>query len=100
MSWVKDALEQLSMGGQCVIYPIGQSMRGKIESGQKVLLSNQKLDEIIAGDVVFIRWKGNYLLHLLIEIKDDKILIGNNLGKTDGWIEKKDVLAKAIQIGE
>jgi hypothetical protein len=96
MSWVKEALEQLKMYGQCTIYPIGNSMRGKIESGQRVILANQSLE----GDIVFIRWKGNYLLHLIIEIKGSQILIGNNLGKVNGWIDKKDILAKTIKIGE
>ncbi|MDJ1484969.1 hypothetical protein QNI16_31000 [Cytophagaceae bacterium YF14B1] len=98
MSWVKQALEQLKNNGTCTIYPIGNSTRGKIESGQEVSLTNKILDELTVGDIVFIRWKGNYLLHLILEIKEDQVLIGNNLGKVNGWIDRKDVLAKAIQL--
>ncbi len=32
------------------------------------------------------------------EIKDKKILIGNNLGKINGWISSDDILAKAIRV--
>jgi hypothetical protein len=100
MSWIKEALTQLQMNGQCIIYPIGNSMRGRIESGQRVAMTNQRLEELRVGDVVFIRWKGNYLLHLILEIQANQLLIGNNVGKVNGWIDRKNVLAKAIQIGE
>ncbi|MDJ1497478.1 hypothetical protein QNI19_31355 [Cytophagaceae bacterium DM2B3-1] len=98
MSWVKQALEQLKSNGTCTIYPTGNSMRGKIESGQEVCLTNKTLDELKVGDIVFIRWKGNYLLHLILEIKEDQILIGNNLGKVNGWINRRDVLARMDEI--
>jgi len=100
MSWVKEALAQLKTDGQCVIHPIGNSMRGRVESGQRVVLTNRRLEELRVGEVVFIRWKGNYLLHLILEMKDHRLLIGNNVGKVNGWIDRKDVLAKAIEIGE
>lgn len=36
-------------------------------------------------DVVLVAWKGNHLLHLVKEAAPDQLLIGNNLGKIDGW---------------
>ena len=32
------------------------------------------------------------------KITETEVLIGNNLGKTNGWISKKDVIAKVIKV--
>lgn len=98
MSWVKDAIDQLSKGQEVAVRPFGGSMRGKIESGQLVTLKPAEYDEVEAEDVIFIRWKGNYLLHLLIEKKDRQLLIGNNLGKINGWIPAGALIAKVIAV--
>jgi hypothetical protein len=60
-------------------------MRGRIESGQLVTLAPMDRCTIRVNDVVLVRWKGNCLLHLIKEIDGDLLLIGNNLGKTNGW---------------
>ena len=73
-------------------------MRGRIESGQCVLLEPCTFDDIRVDDVIFVRWKGNYLLHLAKEIGDGRVLIGNNLGKTNGWIGAGDVLAVVREV--
>lgn len=98
MSWVKEAIEGISKGEEVSVRPVGGSMRGKIESGQLVTLKPSVYDEVEAGDVIFIRWKGNYLLHLLIEKKDQQLLIGNNLGKINGWIPAAALMAKVISV--
>jgi hypothetical protein len=98
MSWVKDALEQLSKRQEVSVRPVGGSMRGKIESGQLVTLKPTAYDEVETDDVIFVRWKGNYLLHLLLEKKDQKLLIGNNVGKINGWIPAEALIAKVIAV--
>ena len=100
MGWVKDALRELESTGQCQIRPFGGSMRGRIESGQRVSMKVCSFDEIKEGDIVFVKWKGNYLLHLVKAIRADQLLIGNNLGKINGWIPKENLLAKVIQVHE
>lgn len=98
MSWVKEALEQLAETGICQVRPFGGSMRGRIESGQLVTIQSINGDEVALEDAIFIRWKGNYLLHLAKEITEDQILIGNNIGKINGWINKSDVIGKVIKV--
>lgn len=73
-------------------------MRGRIESGQLVTIISIDGQEVKSDDAIFIRWKGNYLLHLAKEITEDEILIGNNIGKINGWISKKDVIGKVIRV--
>jgi hypothetical protein len=98
MGKVKDALKRLKENGECDIRPFGGSMKGRIESGQLVTLQVINGDNVKVDDAVFIKWKGNYLIHLVKKITETEVLIGNNLGKTNGWISKKDVIAKVIKV--
>jgi len=100
MSWVKEALKQLSATGTCQVRPIGGSMRGRIESGQLVTIKAIEGNEVALEDAIFIRWKGNYLIHLAKEITEDKILIGNNIGKINGWIDKDQVIGKVVKVAD
>lgn len=94
MGWVKNAIKALNTSGECQVRPYGGSMRGRIESGQLVTICTVIPTELAVNDVVFVRWKGNYLLHLIKDIEDDQVLIGNNLGKINGWIPIADVIGK------
>lgn len=96
MSWVKEALESLKKDGTAQIRPVGGSMRGRIESGQLVTLQTANYEEVKVNDVVFIHWKGNYLLHLVLDKREHELLIGNNVGKINGWISSEAVIAKVV----
>ena len=98
MSWVKDAINSLSEFGQAKVRPQGGSMRGRIESGQLVTLVTTGFSQIEIDDVVFIKWKGNYLLHLVKDKNNTQILVGNNLGKINGWAPAVAVLAKVVAV--
>lgn len=98
MGWVKDALKELSNSGQCQIRPFGGSMKGRIESGQLVTLKSIEPSDIQENDVVLVHWKNNYLLHLVLEINNGELLIGNNLGKINGWVSMREVVAKVIEV--
>jgi len=39
-------------------------------------------------------------LHLVKEIDGDRILIGNNLGKINGWIDGAAVIGKVTEVGD
>ena len=98
MSWVKEAVVGLNDGKEVKIRPHGGSMRGRIESGQLVTLSPATFDSVRENDVVFIKWKGNYLLHIVKEKNESEILVGNNLGKINGWAPAESVLAKVVNV--
>jgi hypothetical protein len=98
MSWVKDALEELTKGNQVSVRPFGGSMRGRIESGQLVTLRPAVPAEIETDDIVFIRWKGNFLLHLVIDKQEGQLQIGNNIGKINGWVPFEALIAKVINV--
>jgi hypothetical protein len=100
MSWVKEALESLERGQPARVRPHGGSMRGRIESGQQVTIEPATVTQLAVDDVVFVRWKGNYLLHLVQELSDDRVLIGNNLGKINGWVSAQDVLGRVTEVSD
>lgn len=75
-------------------------MRGRIESGQLVSISPVQPDRVKAEDIEFVRWKGNYILHIVKDIGDKGFLIGNNLGKINGWANRKDVLGIVTDISD
>jgi len=98
MSWVKEAVAALKASRQVEVRPHGSSMRGRIESGQRVTLAPIETAMIAVDDVVFIAWKGNYLLHLVKDVTETDVLIGNNQGKINGWAPRSAVLGKVVTV--
>jgi hypothetical protein len=98
MGWVNDAREELAAGRSVQVRPLGGSMRGRIESGQLVTLAPVAPADVRADDVVLVAWKGGFLLHLVKEVADGRLLIGNNLGKINGWADATAVLGKAVAV--
>lgn len=71
-------------------------MRGRIESGQWVTIAPVEPSDVRVDDVVFVAWRGNYLLHLVKQVANGQFLIGNNLGKINGWVSADAVLGKVV----
>lgn len=100
MGWVKDARKELSQGRQVQVRPFGGSMRGRIESDQVVTLAPVEPSSIQIDDVVLVKWQRNYLLHLVKEIDGDRCLIGNNVGKINGWASLRDICGKVTAVAD
>jgi hypothetical protein len=68
-----------------------------VKSGQRVSLdpvtSPGSLDK---GDVVLVRVNGNVYLHLIHAVDGDRYLIGNNKGRTNGWVRLTAIYGRAI----
>jgi hypothetical protein len=97
-SWVKLALASLERGERVDVRPLGGSMRGRIESGQRVTLAPARAADVRVGDAVFVRWRGGYLLHLVKRREGSRLLIGNNLGRVNGWVEGDAVLGRVVEV--
>src|SRR5262249_11712833 len=100
MGWVTDALKELREGRSAQVRPQGGSMRGRIESGQLVTLAPVDPQTVKVDDVVLVQWKGNYLLHLVKEIKGEEVLIGNNIGKINGWVSRNAIHGLVTEVGD
>jgi hypothetical protein len=97
---VNDARRELAAGWAVRVRPVGGSMRGRIESGQLVTLAPVDPADVRVDDMVLVAWKGGFLLHLVKEVRDGRLLIGNNLGKVNGWVDAAAVLGKVVAVGD
>lgn len=100
MGWVNEARKELAAGRQVQIRPHGGSMRGRIESGQLVTLAPVEPSEARVDDVVLVEWRGSFLLHLVKEVQGDQLLIGNNIGKVNGWVPGSALVGKVVAVGD
>ena len=98
MGWVNDALAELGAGRTVKIRPHGGSMRGRIESGQLVTLAPVSGEAVHIDDIVLVRVKGNYLLHLLKEFRGKEVLIGNAAGKLNGWVSASNIVGRVVDV--
>jgi len=94
MGWADDLIFPLSMGNTVKFRPKGNSMQGKIESGQQVTVQpltdpqglNREVGPPAVGDVVLCKVNGRQFLHLVKAIgSDGRFQIGNNKGHINGW---------------
>lgn len=99
MLWANVAIQKLKNGEEVKIRPKGNSMIGKINSGDLVTLSPITSDsKIEVGDIVLCKVKGHVYVHLIKAIKDNRFLIGNNCGGINGWTNFNQIYGKVITV--
>jgi hypothetical protein len=98
MNWATFAIEALSKGQTAQIKPRGNSMRGKVNDGDRVTLAPCNPDDLRVGDIVLVRVNGHVYLHLIKAIDRGRFLIGNNRGSTNGWVGPNGIYGKAVAI--
>ena len=86
MSWATQYIEKLKDGEAVQFRPRGNSMKGKIESGQLVTVEPIVDKQLQKGDIVLCSVNGNQYIHLIKDIRGDSYQIGNNIGRINGWI--------------
>lgn len=99
MSWATHYIAKLQEGETVQFRPRGNSMAGKIESGQ--LCTVVPIDDaagLAVGDIVLCRVNGSQYLHLIKAIQGPRFQIGNNRGRINGWITGKSIYGKCIRI--
>lgn len=86
MGWASRYIEHLLKGETVSFRPRGNSMVGKINSGQLCTLAPFGDQQLKVGDIVLCTVNGNQYLHLIIALKRGQYQIGNNRGGINGWI--------------
>jgi len=86
MGWASGHLERLQKGETVSFRPRGNSMKGKIETGQLCTVAPVDPARLAVGDIVLCRVHGAECLHLVKTIQGGRFQIGNNRGRVDGWI--------------
>ena len=86
MSWANHYIEKLRNGETVQFRPRGNSMKGKIESGQLVTVEPLGTKVLQKGDIVLCKVNGSQYLHLIKAIQGERYQIGNNIRRINGWI--------------
>ena len=95
MGWATQVIELLKEGEVVQCTPRGNSMKGKIESGEAVTIRPIEDDEEIeVDDIVLCKVKGKEYLHIVKAIQGERYQIGNNKGKINGWIGMNSIFGK------
>lgn len=95
----------LAAGKTVEFRPKGNSMSPKIESGQLVTVEPvEDYNEIKKDDIVFCRVNGSYYVHLVTALQQKtggmRFQIGNNKGRTNGWIFEDKVFGKVTKVSD
>jgi len=98
MSWATHYIEKLSNGETVQFRPRGNSMKGKIESGQLVTVEPLNGKTLKKGDIVLCKVNGSQYLHLIKAIQGDRYQIGNNIGRINGWIGMNSIFGICTNI--
>ena len=96
MGWANEYIKKLQNGEIISFRPRGNSMSGKIESGQLCTVSPD-LTNLEINDIVLCKVNGQYL-HFIKAIQGNRYQIGNNKGGINGWITIKSIYGKLIKI--
>lgn len=96
MGWAKIWIEKLKNGETVSFRPRGNSMSPRIESGQ--LVTVQPIQDFEVGDIVLCKVGGCEYLHLIKAIQGNRVQIGNNKGKINGWTTINQIYGKCIKI--
>jgi hypothetical protein len=92
MPWADRHVEALQAGNTVQFRPHGNSMQGRISSGQLVTVAPLEGDPEI-GDAVLCRVAGSQYVHLVKATRGagaaTQWLIGNNKGGINGWIGRQ-----------
>ncbi len=98
MSWATIHIDNLKNGLTVKFRPQGGSMKGRIESGQLCTLVPADTKPIQIDDIVLCKVKGVPYLHIVFQIIGDQYLIGNNLGRMNGWTPKSNIYGIVTKI--
>jgi SOS-response transcriptional repressor LexA len=91
MSWATHYIAALKEGKTVKFRPRGNSMSGKIESGQLVTVTPLNGITLKQGDIVLCKVNGNQYLHLIKALQGDRVQIANNRGHINGWVGRNNI---------
>ncbi|MFE9577670.1 S26 family signal peptidase [Nocardia sp. NPDC006044] len=94
-----DAAAARVAGGATVrIRPVGSSMVPLIRSRELVTIAPVDPEKVEIGDIVLVRVSGTTYLHLVTAIAGERVQIGNNRGRINGWTSRARVFGLCTEI--
>lgn len=99
MGWAISYIVKLKNGETVSFRPRGNSMQGKIESGQLCTVEPiSDFESLQKGDIVLCKVNGAEYLHLIKAVNGARFQIGNNRGRINGWIGTNAIFGKCVKI--
>jgi len=98
MGWAAQYIAKLKNGETVSFRPRGNSMTGKIESGQLCTVEPINPATLAVGAVVLCKVNGREYLHLVKAIQGPRFQIGNNRGRINGWITANSIYGQCVRI--
>ena len=99
MGWATGHIDKLLEGETVQFRPRGHSMSGKVDDGNLVTIEPIAEDQSLkTGDIVLCKVKSGEYLHLIKSVLQERYLIGNNRGSTNGWIGKNKIYGKCVKV--
>src|SRR5438552_2622554 len=99
MGWATGYIAKLREGEQVSFRPRGNSMSGKIESGDLCTVRPVDATTLKVGDIVLCKVNGREYLHLVKAIQGPRFQIGNNRGRINGWVSANAIFGKCVSVG-
>jgi hypothetical protein len=78
--------------------PTGSSMVPLIRSRQLVTVAPVDVVRLEVGDIVLAKVAGTIYLHLVTAIAGERVQIGNNRGRINGWTGKQRVFGLCVEV--
>jgi hypothetical protein len=98
MGWASGYIEKLRSGETVSFRPRGNSMGGKVESGQLCIVAPVDPTALKVGDSVLCKVRGREYLHLVKAIQGQRFQIGNNRGRINGWVSGNAIFGRCLKV--
>jgi hypothetical protein len=98
VGWASAYLAKLRSGETVTFRPRGNSMAGKVESGQLCTVEPVDPATLRIGDIVLCKVSGREYLHLIKAIQGPRFQIGNNRGRINGWVSAGAIFGRCIKV--
>jgi hypothetical protein len=98
MGWASEYIARLQNGEAVQFRPRGNSMRGKVQSGQLCMVEPVDISALKVGDIVLCKVNGRQYLHLVKAIQGRRFQIGNNRGRVNGWVGGNGIFGKCTRV--
>jgi hypothetical protein len=98
VGWASAYIERLRAGEAVSFRPRGNSMAGKIESGQLCTVEPVVAAALEVGDIVLCKVNGREYLHLVKSIQGQRFQIGNNRGRINGWVSAGAIFGRCVRV--
>lgn len=98
MGWASGYIVRLRAGETVSFRPRGNSMTGRIESGQLCTVTPVNPDTLRVDDIVLCKVNGREYLHLIKAIQGTRFQIGNNRGRINGWVSRNAIFGKLLNV--